>query len=164
MDAQSFLDGTNRPRMPRFREWFWVIFKAALGAFLLWFVAGTLPAAQPLLRGWVGMLGLILILHFGTFQILSLFWQSFGVQAPPIMAAPLRSHSLSEFWGKGWNLGFRQLAHELIFLPSCKYIPVGLAGLVVFFVSGLLHDAVISVPAQAGYGLPTGYFLLQDLA
>ncbi|MGB2634232.1 MAG: MBOAT family protein [Candidatus Acidiferrum sp.] len=163
MDAESFLDETNRPPMPRFREWFWAIFKTALGAFLLWIVAATLPAALLLLRGWVGMLGLILLLHFGTFQMLSLFWQSFGVQAQPIMMAPLRSQSLSEFWGKRWNLGFRQLAHELIFLPSGKYLPVGVAGLLVFFVSGLLHDAVISVPAQAGYGLPTGYFLLQGL-
>jgi D-alanyl-lipoteichoic acid acyltransferase DltB (MBOAT superfamily) len=63
------------------------------------------------------MVGLILLLHFGTFQIVGLVWQSIGVQATPIMSAPLRSTSLTEFWGKRWNLGFRQLAHELIFRP-----------------------------------------------
>jgi hypothetical protein len=161
MDAESFLDETKSPPMPRSRDWFWAIFDIVLGAILFWLLARTLPQEQPLLRGWTGMLGLILLLHFGTFQIVALFWQSLGVNASPIMSAPLRAQSLSEFWGKRWNLGFRKLAHNLIFVPASKYLPVGSATLLVFLVSGLIHDLVISVPAQAGYGLPTGYFLIQ---
>ena len=107
------------------------------------------------------MLGLILLLHFGTFQIVALMWQSLGVKAEPIMSAPLRSTSLGEFWGKRWNLGFRQLAHELIFRPLYRSLGPDTAGFLVFVVSGLIHDLVISVPARGGYGLPTLYFLLQ---
>lgn len=163
MDAESFLDETKSPPAPRFRSWLWAIFETGLGATLLWFVARTLPPEQPLLRGWTGMLGLTLLLHFGTFQIAALFWQSLGVDASPIMAAPLRAQSLSQFWGKRWNLGFRQLAHDLIFVPFHKYLQAGLVAFLVFLSSGLIHDLVISVPAQAGYGLPTAYFMLQGL-
>ena len=107
------------------------------------------------------MAGLVLLLHFGTFQIVALMWQAAGVNAKPIMSAPLRATSLAEFWGKRWNLGFRQLGYELIFRPLHRVLGVELAGLLVFLVSGLIHDLVISVPARGGYGLPTGYFLLQ---
>ncbi|MGA7381409.1 MAG: MBOAT family protein [Terriglobales bacterium] len=109
------------------------------------------------------MLGLILLLHFGTFQMVALLWQSLGVKAEPIMSAPLRSTSLGEFWGKRWNLGFRQLAHELIFRPLYRRLGPDTAGFSVFAVSGLIHDLAISLPARAGYGLPTLYFLLQGV-
>jgi alginate O-acetyltransferase complex protein AlgI len=109
------------------------------------------------------MVGLVLLLHFGTFQIAALFWQSLGIDALPIMSAPLRSRSLSELWGKRWNLGFRQLAHDLIFSPLHRILGGGATMFLVFVVSGLLHDLVISVPARGGYGLPTIYFLFQGM-
>ena len=122
----------------------------------------TIPSARRvLLRGWAAMLGLILLLHFGTFQSVALLWQSVGVNAKAIMSAPLRSTSLGEFWGKRWNLGFRQLSHELIFRPLHRRLGADAAGFLVFAVSGLIHDLVISLPARGGYGLPTIYFLLQ---
>ena len=161
MDADAFLDASQRVLPPPPTTWLWATFKAALGGILLWVVARSIPQSEPLLRGWLGMLGLILLLHFGTFQIISLLWQSLGVKAEPIMSAPLRSTSLGEFWGKRWNLGFRQLAHELIFRPLHRPLGVQVAGFLVFVVSGLIHDLVISLPARGGYGLPTLYFLLQ---
>jgi Membrane bound O-acyl transferase family len=161
MDADAFLDAKQRVLPPAFSTWLWATCETILGAILLWVVARSMPQDQPLLRGWVGMLGLILLLHFGTFQMVALLWQSLGVKAEPIMSAPLRSTSLGEFWGKRWNLGFRQLAHELIFRPLYRTSGAATAGFLVFAASGLIHDLVISLPARAGYGLPTLYFLLQ---
>jgi len=161
MDAEEFLDEELRVPSPAAGNWLRAILETALGAVLLWLVARSVPQAEPLLRGWVGMTGLILLLHFGSLQILALVWQSFGVEATPIMKAPLRSTSLGEFWGKRWNLGFRQLAHELIFRPLHRVLGAGVAGFLVFVVSGLIHDLVISLPARAGYGLPTAYFVIQ---
>jgi Membrane bound O-acyl transferase family len=161
MDAEAFLDANQRVPTPPPMAWLWAIFETALGVLLLSVVARSVPQGIPLLRGWVGMLGLILLLHFGAFQIVSLLWQSVGVKAEPIMYAPLRSTSLGEFWGKRWNLGFRQLSHELIFRPLHRRLGASAAGFLVFVISGLIHDLVISLPARGGYGLPTFYFLLQ---
>ena len=163
MDAEAFLDVNQQVLPPPAKTWVWASLETALGAVLLWVVARAVPQRQALLRGWFGMVGLILLLHFGTFQIVGLAWQMVGVKAVPIMMAPLRAVSLSEFWGRRWNLGFRQFAHELIFRPLYRTVGAGLAGFLVFVASGLIHDLVISLPARGGYGLPTAYFVLQGV-
>ena len=161
MDAEAFLDVRQRVPRPASSTWLRPSFETILGVILLWIVPRSLPQEQPLLRGWIGMFGMILILHFGAFHLVALLWQSLGIKAEPIMSAPLRSRSLGDFWGKRWNLGFRQLAHELIFRPLHRKLGADAAGLLVFMISGLIHDLVISLPARGGYGLPTLYFLLQ---
>jgi len=163
MDAEAFLDQNLRATGPTWQDWCGALLKTAAGITLIWIIARHVPAREPLIRGWVGMLGLILLLHFGSFEGAALFWRSFGVDATPIMSTPLRSTSLGEFWGSRWNLGFRQLSHDLIFRPLQRSYGVGVASFLVFVVSGLIHDFVISLPARGGYGLPTTYFMLQGL-
>jgi hypothetical protein len=163
MNAENFLDSRRRTPVPGLQEWLWASLKTCLGILLLWSVARRIPAQQPLVQGWIALLGLVLLLHFGTFHLIALFWQTMGVDAEPIMSKPLLSKSLGEFWGKRWNLGFRQLAHDLIFRPLHRRTGAAIAGLLVFLASGLIHDLVISLPARGGYGLPTGYFLLQGV-
>jgi hypothetical protein len=79
------------------------------------------------------------------------------------MQAPLAADSLSDFWGRRWNLGFRQLTHQLVFQPVRRKKGWIAAILLSFFFSGIIHDLVISLPAGGDYGLPTGYFVLQGL-
>src|SRR4029077_9104708 len=134
------------------------VLKTSCGAALIWIVARRIPAEHPLVIGWVGMLGLMLILHFGTFHLIALAWQAAEVNARPIMQAPASATSLSEFWGKRWNLGFRQLTHGLVFDPIRMRAGTAPALLAAFVASGIIHDFVISFPARGGYGLPTGYF------
>lgn len=162
MDAAAFLHAGERPMPPRLREWFAALAKTVLGGLLIWIVPRALPA-HALLQGWVRMVGLILLLHFGSFHLAALLWQGLGVNAEPIMAAPLRSRSLSEFWGRRWNLGFRQLSYDLIFRPLQARVGALPAAFLVFVFSGLLHEVVISLPARGGYGLPTAYFVIQGL-
>lgn len=163
MDADTFLNPRQTVPAPSLAKWLWAFFETILGAFLLWVVARCVPKRDPLVQGWIGMVGLIFTLHFGLFQLVALAWQRLGVAAEPIMKAPLRATSLAEFWGKRWNLGFRQLAHELIFRPTHRTLGAGLAGFLVFVVSGLIHDLVISVPSRGGYGFPTLYFVIQGM-
>lgn len=163
MDAETFLDSDRRAQRPNLRKWLWAATKTAFGVAFLWVIARRVPDTQLLLRGWTGLFGLIFLLHFGSFHLIALFWQAMGIDAQPIMSRPVLSRSLSEFWGKRWNLGFRQLAHEFIFQPLHRRIGTAAAAFLVFVASGLIHDVVISLPARGGYGLPTGYFIFQGL-
>jgi hypothetical protein len=163
MDATAFLCGTDRLAPPRPAEWTSAALKTLLGASLIWVVARTALPANPLLAGWLGMVGLMFVLHFGTFHLLSLGWRSIGVNATPVMQNPLRSSSLGEFWGRRWNTAFHELATRFTFRPLRPTVGRAGATLLVFLVSGLIHELVISIPAHGGYGLPTGYFVLQGL-
>ena len=163
MDATTFLGGTDRLAQPHPSEWIVAALKTLLGATLIWVVARIAVPVNPLLAGWLGMVGLIFVLHFGTFHLLSLGWRSIGVNAKPVMQNPLRSSSLAEFWGRRWNTAFHELATRFTFRPLRPIVGPAGATLLVFLLSGLIHELVISVPAHGGYGLPTGYFVLQGL-
>src|SRR6185503_14268953 len=76
---------------------------------------------------------------------------------------PVAATSVGEFWGKRWNTNFNDLAHEFIFRTLYRRISALWATMLVFLISGLVHELVLSVPARGGYGLPTIYFLVQGL-
>jgi predicted DCC family thiol-disulfide oxidoreductase YuxK len=164
MDAAAFLgarpDGVAEPcRL----EWIVAALKTIFGVGLIWFVTRLAVPVHPLAAGWIAMAGLICSLHFGVFHLLSLGWRRAGVNAVPVMRNPLRSRSLAEFWGRRWNTAFHELATRFTFRPLRTAVGAAGAALLVFLVSGLIHELVISVPAGGGYGLPTGYFAVQGL-
>jgi hypothetical protein len=142
-------------------QWFAPAAKTLAGAGLVWFAAPAIPVEAGMLRGWVGMIGLILMLHFGTFHLLALALQAANLNARPNMQAPLRARSLAEFWGNRWNTAFNVLADRYGFRPLTRRVGPRAALAIVFLASGLLHEAVITLPARGGYGLPTAYFALQ---
>jgi hypothetical protein len=104
------------------------------------------------------------MLHFGTFHLLSCAWRRAGVEARPLMNWPLASASVSEFWGRRWNTAFRDLTHRFLFRPLTARLGPRGALAAGFVFSGLVHDAVISVPAGGGYGGPTLFFTAQGAA
>jgi alginate O-acetyltransferase complex protein AlgI len=160
MEPEPFAS-RDRPPLPGRKEWLLGLGRIVAGLVLLWGAARCMPSSAPLLAGWTGMLGIILLLHFGFFQILALAWQRAGVPVKPLMRAPLGATSLGDLWGARWNTGFHALAHRFLFRPLQRHFGRIAATLAVFLASGLVHELVITVPARGGYGLPTAYFLLQ---
>ena len=130
-----------------------------IGLILLLVVAPRLT--NPIVAAWTAMAGLINGLHFGSFHLLACWWQSQGRRAPLVMDRPLISRTLAEFWGRRWNTAFHILGERLVFRRVVRQWGPRRAMFAVFLVSGLVHDAVITVPARGGWGLPTLYFLIQ---
>jgi len=165
LDPAAFLSPRRTPaaRAPAPREWPFGAAKLASGVILLYGLARLVPAEYPYLAGWVGMVGTIMVLHFGAFHLLSCFWRIVGVNARPLMHSPLASVSLGEFWGRRWNTAFRDLTHRFLFRPLTARLGARGAVFAGFALSGIVHDAVISVPAGGGYGGPSLFFVLQAL-
>lgn len=147
LDAQSFLHSTKVAATSA-SEWAFAAVKAIFGGLML-----------TINNPWPRMVGVVFLLHFGLFHLLSLAWRSVGVDAKPLMNWPILATGLADFWGQRWNAAFRDLSYQMIFRPLRRH--PRLATCTVFLFSGLAHDVVMSLPAGSGYGLPTLYFLIQ---
>jgi len=77
---------------------------------------------------------------------------------------PLFAKSLSEFWGRRWNVWTSEWFRQVIFRPL-QARPV-LALFLVFLTSGIFHEWAVNVPlyivtGKKYFGFMTLYFLLQ---
>jgi uncharacterized membrane protein YhaH (DUF805 family) len=163
LDAAAFLSPEPLPpsAKPEPDEWGRAARNLLLGALVFWGLARLVPHGWPVVTGWVVLVGLGLMLHFGSLQLFSCAWRAAGVDARPLMKRPTVSTSVSEFWGRRWNTAFRDLAHRFLFRPLTARLGPRWGLFAGFLFSGLVHDLVISVPAGGGYGLPTLFFLVQ---
>lgn len=163
MDPKPFLPCQTLKSPFNLTAWIGVVAKVVVGLILLFGFARAIPSDYPLIRGWIGMIGLTTALHFGLFHLLALTWQAVGIHTEPLMQSPILSTSMSEFWGRRWNRAFRDLSQTFIFRPLRRTWGPTLAMMTVFLTSGLVHELVISIPAGAGYGLPTLFFVVQGM-
>src|SRR5579884_3170697 len=78
MDAISFLRESSMGEcsLCHSSEWFGAVGKLIVGAAVLLAIPRMIPPQHPYLTGWIGMIGIVLILHFGIFQLLSCLWRS----------------------------------------------------------------------------------------
>ena len=104
--------------------------------------------------------GISLVLHFGIFNILAGVWRYIGVKTYVLFPAPLYATSLTEFWGRRWNLPLTEMTQRAVYWPLSGVFGKNIAAVAGFVCSGLLHELAISVPVQSGYGLPSLYFVL----
>ena len=163
LNAAAFFAKGKKVAPPGRSEWLWAVAKIGYGGAMLWLVTPWVRANQPLVAGWCGLIGLGFLLHFGGFHLLALAWQQRGIDAQPLMRAPIATTSLGDFWGRRWNTAFNHLAEQTLFQPFRRALGIPGATMLVFAVSGLVHELAISFPARGGYGGPTGYFLWQGV-
>jgi len=107
------------------------------------------------------LIGLSLILHFGMLSISAGMWRFSGVNTYLLFRQPAKATSLTEFWSKRWNIAFSEMTSVAIFRPLKNKIGPAAALMLAFIFSGLLHEFALSVPVNAGYGLPMIYFVIQ---
>ncbi|XSG74284.1 wax synthase family protein [Herpetosiphon llansteffanensis] len=129
--------------------WFWPT--PTVGLWLLW-------------RCWLALVGVVISLFFGVTRLYLAIWQAFGWQVQPLFLAPIYSRSVSEWWGKRWNMAVHEVLSVVVWQPLKPLIGSRWAAAMVFIVSGLLHELLLSYPAAGGWGWPTGYFVVQIAA
>lgn len=163
MDAAAFLGwhGAEKRLVPTGREGAFAVAKFSVGCVAAGWAVAHATTAPVFLVGWVGMLGIIFSLHFGLFHLASLAWRAAGVNAAPLMRVPIAARSLADFWSARWNTAFADAARRFIGRPLTRRWGALRTGTLIFFVSGIVHESVISLPARGGWGGPTLYFILQ---
>jgi len=136
----------------------------ALGAVLVGTALWGLPGSTPdWLRAWTGMVGFVFLVQLGSFDLVTASWRAAGVPAEKLFDFPARSRSLAEFWGRRWNRIFSDFARSALFRPLARHVGTAAATLAVFLLSGVAHELLFTIPAGAGYGGPTLYFVIQGL-
>jgi hypothetical protein len=118
MDAEAFFASKRRIVQPTTAEWLLSAAKTLFGLLLIYGVVRLVSPWNQLLAGWIGMVGIVFVLHFGLFHLLSAAWRRAGIHAEPIMNNPILAASLADFWGRRWNLAFRDLAMSTSFVVS----------------------------------------------
>ena len=140
-----------------------------LGSSLIWGLARWMPS-EPLSAA-VALVGFVIVIMFGGAQVLAAFWWYVGHDVRPIMNAPWAASSLTDFWGRRWNLPFHDAALHFIARPSIRWLRLNglkhaqrtVPVMLVFTASGLVHEMVMTLPIGSGIGGPLYYFLLQGM-
>jgi alginate O-acetyltransferase complex protein AlgI len=130
--------------------------------------ATTMVSAGPLWRATgstflvtvLFFFGSSLLVHYGLFTFSASFWRWVGFDCGPLFRNPFLAQSLGEFWGQRWNLAFSEMTALAVYRPmKNRWGPI-LALFLAFLLSGIFHEAAISLPVLAGFGSPLAYFLL----
>lgn len=155
-------------REPNFQEGIALIQKGVLrtilGAVLialsrlLYIRTESVAAATPSL-----LVGVSLLLHFGIFNIMAGSWRIYGFKTYTLFPAPLASKTLSEFWGRRWNLPFTEMCQSALNKPLAPVLGRNVGAMAAFLFSGIVHEFAISFPVKEGYGLPLLYFLIHGV-
>lgn len=156
--APFLYPGRSRAGTPMARGALTMAAGITAGILLVWAAPGLSRDAV----GWLGIAVLLTTVHLGFSDVLS-GW--FGRRYPVrrLFADPLASRSLREFWSLRWNTAYAEM-NRVVFGPLAHRWCGRYANPALFALSGLLHEAAISLPVLRGFGGPAAYFLLHAAA
>jgi Membrane bound O-acyl transferase family len=108
----------------------------------------------------------LLLLAECVSALMALIRLTTGGPVRPLLDEPPLARGVADFWGRRWNLWFSDWFRYAVFAPLRRR-PV-LALLVVFAISGLMHELVINVPlffvtGRALFGSMMFYFMIQGV-
>lgn len=132
-----------------------------------------LAGLSDAVAGLLALPAISMMFHVGALRVLRGFLRLIGYDVEQLFVDPLLAESLSDFWGKRWNIAFSDM-NRFVFVAAIKTaleedlkvskVKSSQAGVFVAFVaSALLHEFGITLPVLAGFGGPSLYFLLQGL-
>eukprot|EP00811_Abedinium_folium_P030337 NODE_4853_length_1838_cov_5.710695.p1 GENE.NODE_4853_length_1838_cov_5.710695~~NODE_4853_length_1838_cov_5.710695.p1 ORF type:complete len:505 (-),score=119.17 NODE_4853_length_1838_cov_5.710695:262-1776(-) len=120
--------------------------------------------------GFAALPAISFVSHVGIFRVLRGALHIAGFDVEQLFVDPLLAGSLSDFWGKRWNVAFSDMNRAIVVAPLRSALKefLGVEGSAAFHIglaasfvaSALLHELGITVPAGGGYGGPSLYFLL----
>jgi hypothetical protein len=141
-----------------------VIFAGALAVYywLYWLLVRRFDLDGPVL-GYLAAPFLWLLAETVS-AVVSLIWAAIGGVPRPLLDNPPLARGVADFWSRRWNLWFSDWFRYTLFSPLRRR-PV-LALLVVFAISGVMHEWVVNatlyfVTGRALFGSMMLYFLLQ---
>ncbi|MDB4353986.1 membrane bound O-acyl transferase family-domain-containing protein [Akkermansiaceae bacterium] len=140
--------------------------KSDLGWGLLQMTVGTLSAW--LIWEWGHSAGRHILLmflplslgfHFGALRVLKAVHRWAGFPVRTLFPNLLKAQGIGDFWSRRWNVGYSQMMQRVVGRPLGGVIGRDGGVFAVFLISGLLHEAAITLPVMAGFGLPKLYFV-----
>jgi hypothetical protein len=135
--------------------------RMCLGVASMVLLAVYAPRIPEFLLGMAGVAAILLTVHAGAADVLPWLLRACGFGVPLLFDRPWASRSLAEFWGGRWNLAFVEMNRRLFLRSVRRRLGPDGSRFALFALSGVLHEIAISFPANGGWGLPLGYFLLQ---
>ena len=131
---------------------------------LLLMLIGTLGAWLVWAMDWrqilVMFLPMSLGFHFGALRVLKGGLRVAGFPVRTLFPNILETRGIGDFWSRRWNTGYSQMMQRLVGRPMERLFGESVGIMMVFMISGLLHEAAITLPVRSGYGLPTLYFTI----
>ena len=113
LDASRFLNAKlPADQRPSLKQWRFAVTKTLAGGLLFSVAAPAFLGKSIWLAGWLGMIGIVLMLHFGMLELIVLFWRSSGRDIRPLMMNPLAAQSRQMAIHSQLPLELKSQAHE----------------------------------------------------